>query len=242
MRSLALLALLLLLTGCGGPSAQELEAALENRRPPPWTRYYEALRPGAVYLFASLAAKGQFDRDPDGMEFEEYIRRTGGRVFVHVPDDADVPALPLPATRPMDVVGQIASGFEDNEATVLTLAGDPDAPPVSPFRPEIDANGTVGVAPATTAPARLDAQADTRRRGRTSGPPVIPVDEDVASAAGAGDPTPADAGAEVGGTVGAVEGSTLGQQPGGLAPETPAAGPDPAASDVPAGGATPGGR
>jgi hypothetical protein len=131
-----LLILLVPLGGCAGAgdAAEELE---EEARVEPFRGYFETLRPGAVFLFADLQEKQLFERDPSGLVFREYVDLTGTRIFVHVPDVADLARMDVATTRPAVMVERVARGFEVADETRLTLMSDPDAPPINPFRAEL---------------------------------------------------------------------------------------------------------
>ncbi len=75
----------------------------------PYFGYFESMRPDGLYLFATIDAKGDFDRDPGLLRFRRYVDRTGIRVYIHAPvpnapgptvDPTTQPVTTRPATRP----------------------------------------------------------------------------------------------------------------------------------------------
>ena len=152
---IAFVLLALTLAGCGGgppPGPPPIE---------PFPGYFQSMRPEGTYLFETLANKQFFDADPEGLaglEFAEFISRTGERVFINVDPTGKVVIEGNPngpSTRERPRVDQIARGYEIIEETELFGFEDPDAPPLPATRAD-DAPGPSEDSTSRPAPDPVD--------------------------------------------------------------------------------------
>ena len=115
--------------GCGGGTVVEEEAPIR-----PYYNYLVAERQDAVYLFATLRAKGQFERDPLKMTFLPYVAADGRAVNIHIAD----PSATQPTTIPSKdreggelelhpIVDRIAVAYKQDTGIELTPASTPGA-------------------------------------------------------------------------------------------------------------------
>ncbi len=122
-----LLAAFCVLPGCG--SADDEPEPLR-----PYRRYFEAMRPEASYVFATLAAKQQFDREPGSMGFREYVSNTGLRVLIHVPQMRGAPK----AEGPVEAAETETDKLYGNEpGEILDPAAAPGEPQLDPEAEEL---------------------------------------------------------------------------------------------------------
>lgn len=102
------------LAGCrrGGEIVEKREPRID-----PYRGYFQAQLGDDVYLFADLLEKLRFDREPAALTYEQYIARTGQRVFIS-------------NARP-ELVRRLEVAYEQAVDTELMQADAPGAPPAA---------------------------------------------------------------------------------------------------------------
>lgn len=150
------------LAGCrrGGQITEKLEPRID-----PYRGYFQAQLGDDVYLFADLLEKLRFDREPAALTYEQYIARTGQRVFIS-------------NARP-ELVKRIEVAYEQAVDTELMQADAPGAPPAATppptttrriRRPSTSTGPATTPTTAATAPATAPSTVPADRLGPTGDP------------------------------------------------------------------------
>jgi hypothetical protein len=154
---------LLLLGGCrrGGEIQVETTPRIE-----PYPGFFQAQLADEVFLFASLDEKLSFDREPASLTYDQFISRTGQRIFISNADPALVQRIQVAYERALDT-----------ELMNIDSPGapPPDAPPPPVTRQAVPREpvepATVPATATTTAPATRPSTVPTDRLGPTGDPP-----------------------------------------------------------------------
>ncbi len=146
----------LAMAGCrrGGTVATDTRPRVE-----PYPSFFQAQVEDDIFLFADLREKQRFDISPAALEYEQFVSRTGQRVFITNQQPELVPRIEVAYERAVD------TELMPVDALRAPLPSTPPQLATRPSGQETDAGSAVTSRPAT-APAAVPA---TR-------PATVPVD------------------------------------------------------------------